>query len=212
MNTRVRSITRELKLHGFLLGSILAVMWGLEIVDLYALRGALDVYGIHPRETDKLVGIAFAPFLHGNLAHLMSNTVPLVIFGWIIMLHQVRDFFIVSLISLLVGGAGTWLVGAPGSVHIGASGVVFGLFGFLLLRGWFRRSIGSILLSVGIFLLYGGILWGVLPTQPGVSWEGHLFGFAGGVLAARLLAGRDRRRVARDRAAAEATRPVVPAV
>jgi membrane associated rhomboid family serine protease len=190
MNTQVRTIGRALKLHGFLLGGILAVMWGLEIVDLYALGGALDAYGIHPRETDKVAGIAFAPFLHGNLAHLMSNTIPFLIFGWIIMLHQVRDFFFVGLLSALVGGAGTWLVGAPGSVHIGASGVVFGFFGFLL--------------SVGIFVMDGGIRWGVLPSQPGVSWEGHLFGFAGGVLAARMLAGRDRRRMAREQAAAAA--------
>jgi membrane associated rhomboid family serine protease len=204
MNDQARSIGRALKMHGFLLGGILAVMWGLEIVDLYALGGALDAYGIHPRETDKVAGIAFAPFLHGNLAHLMSNTVPFLIFGWIIMLHQVRDFFFVGLLSALVGGAGTWLVGAPGSVHIGASGVVFGFFGFLLLRGWFRRSVGSILLSIGIFVMYGGILWGVLPSQPGVSWEGHLFGFAGGVLAARMLAGRDRRRMAREQATAAA--------
>lgn len=208
MKTQVRTIARELKLHAVLLASILAVMWGLEIVDLYVLRGALDVYGIHPRETDKLAGIALAPFLHGNLAHLMGNTVPLVIFGWIIMLHQVRDFFTVSAISMGVGGAGTWMIGAPGSVHIGASGVVFGLFGFLLLRGWFRRSIGSILLSLAVFGMYGGLIWGVLPTQPGISWEGHLFGFAGGVLAARLLAGRDRRRLAREQAA----QPMVPAV
>jgi len=208
MNTQVRSIASELKLHAFLLASILAVMWGLEIVDLYALGGALDAYGIHPRETDKLVGIAFAPFLHGNLAHLMGNSIPLLIFGWIIMLHQVRDFFTVATLSTLVSGVGTWLVGAPGSVHIGASGVVFGLFGFLLLRGWFRRSIGSILLSLAVFGMYGGILWGVLPTQPGVSWEGHLFGFAGGVLAARILAGRDRRQLARE----QALQPALPAV
>ena len=202
MSYRIRSFGRELRLHAYVLAGLLLVMWGLEIADFLVFRGALDVYGIHPRETDKLAGIAFAPLLHVGFAHLVSNTVPILIFGWVILLHAVRDFVVVSLLSALVGGMGVWLVGAPGSVHLGASVLVFGFFGFLLLRGWFRRSVGSILLSIGIFVLYGGILWGVLPSQPGVSWEGHLFGFAGGVLAARMLAGRDRRRVAREKAAA----------
>jgi membrane associated rhomboid family serine protease len=92
---------------------------------------------------------------------------------------------------MLVSGLGVWLFGASG-VHVGASGLIFGYLGFLLLRGYFERNFPSILLSLIVGFLYGGAIWGVLPTQPGISWEGHLFGFIGGVLAARLLARRKK--------------------
>jgi membrane associated rhomboid family serine protease len=103
------------------------------------------------------------------------------------MLRRTSDFFVVSAIAMLVGGLGTWLFGAP-ALHIGASGVIFGYLGFLLLRGYFERKFASILFSVFVGILYGSLIWGVLPGQPGISWEGHLFGFLGGVLAAKLLA------------------------
>jgi membrane associated rhomboid family serine protease len=193
MTERITTVAGTLKLHAWLLGSMVAVMWVLEIVDQGVLGGALDAYGIHPRQVDGLAGIAFAPFLHLGFAHLASNTVPFLIFGWLILLHAVRDFVLVTLLAIVVGGVGTWAIGAPG-VHIGASGVVFGYFGFLLLRGWFRRSIGSILLSLAVGAAYGGLIFGVLPGQAGISWEGHLFGFAGGALGAYALA---RRRPAR---------------
>ena len=189
MSGETRSIGRELKTHAVLLGVLVAVMWVSEAADFLLFRGALNEYGIHPRDTGSLWGIALAPFLHGDFAHLAGNTVPFLIFGWLILLHAVRDFVVVSVVTLLVAGVGTWAVGAPG-VHIGASGIVFGYFGFLLMRGWYRRSFGSIALSIGIFALYGGLLFGVLPGQVGISWEGHLFGFLGGALSARMLAGR----------------------
>lgn len=208
MSYQIRSFGRELRLHAYVLAGLLLVMWGLEIADFLVFRGALDVYGIHPRETDKLAGIAFAPLLHAGFAHLVSNTVPILIFGWVILLHAVRDFVVVSLLSALVGGTGVWLVGAPGSVHLGASVLVFGFFGFLLLRGWFRRSFASIALSVAVFLMYGGLIFGVLPGQAGISWEGHLFGFVGGGLAAWLLSGLDRQRAF----AAQRETPALPHV
>lgn len=186
MQTEKRSITRELKLHAILLATLLAAMWGLEVADALVFAGGLDEYGIRPRETDGLWGIVFAPFLHGSFEHLAGNSVPFLALGWLILLHEVRDFVVASLAALVVGGVGTWAVGSPG-VHIGASGIVFGYLGYLLMRGWYRRSIGAVLLSVGVFVLYGGLLWGVLPGTEGISWEGHLFGFLGGALAARLL-------------------------
>lgn len=179
-------IKRELKLHGWLLFLPLAVMWVLQLVNTIPFH-ALVRFGIRPRETGGLLGILFAPFLHGGFAHLMANTIPFLVLGWLILLHNVRDFVVVSLLAMLVGGFGTWLTGAPGSVHVGASGVVFGYFGFLLLRGWFRRSVWSILLSLIIGIAYGGLLFGVLPGQAGISWQGHLFGFLGGGLSAYLL-------------------------
>jgi membrane associated rhomboid family serine protease len=189
MAAEPRSIKQELKLHGWMLAVPLAVMWIVQLVNAVTLH-ALDRFGIHPRELSGLLGILFAPFLHGGFGHLLANTVPFLVFGWLILLHDVSDFVIVSILAMLVGGLGTWLTGAPGSVHIGASGVIFGYFGFLLLRGWFRRSFGAILLSLVMGILYGGLLFGVLPGQSGISWQGHLFGFLSGGLSAYLLARR----------------------
>ncbi len=134
------------------------------------------------------------PFLHGSFAHLAANTLPFVTFGWLIMLRETRDFFIVSALTILVSGFGVWLTGAPNSVHIGASGLIFGYFGFLLLRGYFERSFTSIAISLIVGFFYGGLIWGVLPSQPGVSWQAHFFGFVGGILAAQLL-GRKKRQI-----------------
>lgn len=184
-----RSIFSEFKQQIQLLLGLVALLWAIEIIDQLIFRGALDqLFGIRPRTLWGLVGIVFAPFLHGNFAHLLANTVPLVSLGWLVMLREKSEWVVVSAIAALVSGLGTWLIGAPNSVHIGASGVIFGYFGFLLLRGYFERSVVAIAFSVLVTFLYGGIIWGVLPNQPGISWEGHLFGFLGGVLAARLLA------------------------
>ena len=182
-----KSIARELKNQVIILGGIVAFMWFLEIVDQFFLRGALDIYGIIPHRTIGLRGILFAPFLHGNFFHLAANTVPFVTLGWLIMLRETSDFFIVSAITMLVGGLGVWLTGPSNSVHIGASGVIFGYLGFLLLRGYFERSIISIALSLIVGFFYGSLIWGVLPSQIGISWQGHLFGFMGGAIAARFL-------------------------
>ena len=118
----------------------------------------------------------------------MSNTVPLLVLGFFIMLRRKRDLAYVSVLSALVGGAGIWLIGASNSVHIGASILVFGYLGYLLSRGIFERRFWPIVGSVVVFFLYGGALFGVLPGQAGISWEGHLFGFLGGILSAKLMA------------------------
>lgn len=181
-----RAITRELKTQVTILGGFVALMWLIELVDILVFRQALNIYGILPRHVIGLRGIFFAPFLHGGLAHLIANTLPFVILGWFVMLQETSDFFVVTGITMLVSGLGVWLFGSPG-FHIGASGVIFGYLGFLLLRGYFERNIPSILLSLIVGVFYGSAIWGVLPLQQGISWEGHLFGFIGGVLAARLL-------------------------
>lgn len=186
-----QALTRELKTQGTILGGFVALMWILEIVDI-VLGGALNSYGIRPHQLIGLRGILFAPFLHGGFGHLIANTIPFLVLGWFVMLQETRDFFVVTGITMLVSGLGTWLVGSSNSVHIGASGIIFGYLGFLLLRGYFERNFPSILLSLVVGFLYGGAIWGVLPTRPGISWEGHLFGFIGGVIAARLLARRKK--------------------
>jgi membrane associated rhomboid family serine protease len=184
--SELQAIKRELKGQAILLAGIVALLWVIEGVD--ALFGqALDVYGVIPRSVVGLRGILFAPFLHGSFVHLMANTVPLVVLGWLIMLRETRDFFIVWAVSAVVGGLGTWLIAPANSVHIGASGVIFGFLGYLLARGWFERKPLSVALAVVVGVLYGGAIFGVLPGQVGISWQGHLFGLLGGVLAARLM-------------------------
>ena len=185
-----KAIARELTLQFIILGGFIALMWILELADILVLGQRLNFFGIHPREEIGLRGILFAPFLHGNLPHLIANTIPFLTLGWLVMLQETSDFFVVTAITMLVGGLGVWLFGATGSVHIGASMLIFGYLGFLLLRGYFERNLPSIMLSLIVGFLYGGAIWGVLPTRPGISWEGHLFGFIGGIVAARLLAQR----------------------
>lgn len=188
-NSEAKGLVREFKAQVAILGCFVALMWALEILDLF-LGGALNSLGIIPRTVVGLRGILFAPFLHGNFAHLIANTVPFIVLGWFVMLFRTRDFFSVTAIVMLISGLGTWLFAPPFTVHIGASGVIFGYLGFLLFRGYFERRFGSIVLSLIIGLLYGGLIWGVLPGQIGISWQGHLFGFIGGIVAARLLARR----------------------
>lgn len=166
---------------------IVALLWSIQIVNVGLFDGRLLLHGIYPRQLDELLGVLWAPFLHGNFGHLLANTLPLITLGGLIMLGKAEDFWAVTVISAVISGLGTWLIGSPNSVHIGASGVVFGYFGYLLLRGYFDRSAFSITASMLVILFYGSFLWGVLPNQPGVSWEGHLFGFLGGCLSARLL-------------------------
>jgi membrane associated rhomboid family serine protease len=186
-----RGLVGELKQQLSLLGTLVAIMWVAEVVDQWVLGRQLDLLGIIPRTTIGLRGIVLAPFLHGGFAHLIGNTIPFLMLGWLIMLRETSDFVRVTLVVGLASGLGTWLLGSSGS-HIGASGVIFGYLGYLLLRGFFERRLGSISLSLLVGTLYGSMIWGILPLQRGISWEGHLFGFLGGVLAARILSVRRR--------------------
>ena len=187
MGVEKRSIERGFKLPAVLLGGALLAMWALELVDLLFFGGALDRLGIEPRSVEGLDGILLSPLLHGGLAHLANNSVPFVVLGLLVFLGGLRNFAVTTALSVLVSGLGVWLVGAPNTVHVGASGLIFGYFGYLLLRGYFSRSVGAILLAVALVVLYGGALWGLLPLQTGVSWTAHLFGFLGGALSAYAL-------------------------
>jgi membrane associated rhomboid family serine protease len=181
---------RDDRVRGLMLvGLMAAVMWAVEIVDVVA--GDLDSAGIRPRNVDGLVGIVAAPFLHGGFGHLFGNTIPFLVLGGVIALSGLARVAAVTVIVALVGGLGVWLVAPASTLHIGASGIVFGFITYLIARGvWSRRALH---LAVGVIVLfvYGGTLaFGFVPT-PGVSWQGHAFGALGGILAAWLL---DRRR------------------
>lgn len=182
----VKGLMSEVQAHIAILGGFVGLMWALELLDLF-LGGWLNQFGIRPRSIIGLRGILFAPFLHGNFFHLIANTLPFVMLGWFVMLRRTGDFFTVTAIVMLISGLGTWLFAPSYTNHIGASGVVFGYLGFLLFRGYFERRVGSVLTSIVVGMLYGGMIWGVLPGQIGISWQGHLFGFIGGVVAARML-------------------------
>lgn len=159
------------------------LMWVLEAVD-YATGHALDPYGISPRQPDELLDIVPAAFLHFGWDHLIANTLPLLVLGFMAALRGVGTFLAVSLITILVSGLGVWVTAPVPSNTAGASGLVFGLFGYLVVRGFVDRRIADVALGGVVVVLYGSILWGVLPTTPGVSWQGHLFGLIGGVTAA----------------------------
>jgi len=188
---RVTSVTGALKTQALVLGGMLAVFWGVFVVNSL-LGGSLLRLGVIPRTTVGLRGILFAPFLHGSLNHIVANSFPFLALGWMVMLREERHFIPVTIAGMVGSGLMAWLLGAPGTVHIGASGVIFGYLGFLMLTGWYTRSFGTILLSVIVTLLWGSLVLGMMPTVPGISWQSHVGGFLGGVLAARLVSTRSR--------------------
>ncbi|NOY61865.1 MAG: rhomboid family intramembrane serine protease [Gammaproteobacteria bacterium] len=152
----------------------------------------LQQFGIVPRTFSGLIGIVAAPFLHANLLHLITNTVSLVLLGMLFFTVQGKKSLTISIEIILIGGFLTWLIGRPDSVHIGASGYIYGLLGYALFIGIFQRKWSNILFSAVIFFLYGGALWGLLPVNPFVSWEGHVSGFVAGALCAKF-AGQQQR-------------------
>ncbi|MCG5217074.1 rhomboid family protein [Streptosporangium sp. KLBMP 9127] len=169
-----------------LVALLLGVMWALEIID-YTLGGALDVYGIVAWSPDHLSGILFAPFLHAGFGHLMANSLPLLILGFLAAFRGLGRFIAASFIIVLVSGVGVWFTSSPIYVTIGASGLVFGYFGFVVARGLFDRRALDIVVGIGVAVAYYSLIWGLLPNQEGISWQGHLFGLIGGVVAAWVL-------------------------
>ena len=164
---------------------LVALMWLCYFLALFMGPASLRELGILPRRVDGLDGILFGPLLHVGINHLLGNTLPLVVFSFLALLEGVRRYFVVLAVSWLASGVGVWLFG--GGLTVGMSGVVFGLFAYLMVRGIYNRDLLQLLLGGVLFLIYGSLLWGVLPVNIGVSWQAHLFGAAGGVLAAVLL-------------------------
>jgi membrane associated rhomboid family serine protease len=169
-----------------LVAAMAAVMWGVEIADQVA-DGRLDSYGIEPREVDGLDGVVFAPFLHAGFDHLVGNTIPFLLLGFAIALGGVVRVATVTLIVAVVGGLGTWLVAPANTVHIGASGIVFGYAAYLVARGVYSRSPVQIGVGLVVLAVWGTTLLRGLVPEDGISWQGHLFGAIGGVVAARVL-------------------------
>lgn len=171
-------------------------MWALELLDS-ATAYPLDAYGIVPRSGDGLVGIGAAPFLHLGFGHLAANSLALLILGGLVLLTS-PYFWVVTIAVGLFGGLGVWITGDPHTVVIGASGLVYGYAAYLVALGVFRRSLKNMLVAVVVVLLYGGFVFGVLPGQAGISWQGHLFGALVGIVMARWHAVNAPRRSWRD--------------
>jgi membrane associated rhomboid family serine protease len=169
------------------LGGFVALLFAIELFNALMLRSLNRTFGLRPRSADGLLDIFTFPLLHANLNHLLSNSLPLIIFGFLVFLSGLRVFLTALAFSWLGSGVTVWLIG-NGGITVGASGLVFGLFAFLLVRGFFNHSWRQILLAVVLFMGYGSILLGLLPFVAGyVSWQAHLGGAAGGVVAALLL-------------------------
>jgi len=170
-------------------GGALALMWLVEILDTFAFDSRLQTHGIEPRHVDGLEGVLVAPLLHGGWTHIISNSIPFVVLGALVMTYGLRRWVIATAFITVGAGLATWVLARSGN-HIGASILVFGYFGFLLGMAWFERSVKSVAIAVVVAIAYGGLIWGVVPSDSGVSWEGHLFGVVAGIAAAWLVAGR----------------------
>lgn len=186
------SLAGTVKAQAITLGTPLGISWAALGANTL-LGGALNRFGIVPRSYEGLRGILFAPFLHGSVAHLVANSISLLVLGWLVLAFAGRRrFYWVSAAAALGAGLCAWMLGAPGSVHIGASGVIFGYLGYLMLSGWFARRFWPFLVSAGVTAMWGGMVLGVLPGQIGISWQAHLGGFIGGVWAAKRLHAKSR--------------------
>ncbi|MGE2716679.1 rhomboid family intramembrane serine protease [Mycolicibacterium litorale] len=188
---------------GVTIVSFVVLLYVVELFD--SLTGhQLDNNGIRPLETDGLWGIVFAPLLHANWQHLVANTGPALVLGFLMTLAGLSRFIYATAIVWILGGLGTWLIGNVGAHcpyvgvrcetnHIGASGLIFGWLTFLLVFGFFTRKVWEIVVGVVVLFVYGGILLGVLPGTFGVSWQGHLCGAVAGVIAAYILSSPERK-------------------
>lgn len=177
---------------GFLFaGGYVLVIWTVHLVNVLIFGGQLVYFGIHPLDVSSLWHIFTSPLLHANVEHLVSNTIPGAVFSFLIGMSRARVWWEVTAIVVLLGGAGVWLLGGVGTNHIGASGLVYGWLGYLLVRGLFNRSVVQILVGVGLGVFYSGLVWGVLPGVPGVSWQAHLFGAVGGIAAGVFITSDD---------------------
>ncbi|MEM7730710.1 MAG: rhomboid family intramembrane serine protease [Pseudomonadota bacterium] len=177
---------RILLLRLSVLAAFVAALWVVQTVNWatgYALNRA---FGLIPRAAAGLDGIAGMPLLHGGFGHLASNTPPLLVMGALLATTATRALAAVNAIIVGVGGLLVWLFGGT-AIHVGASGLIFGWFGFLVVRGMVDRSPITLGAAALVGVLYGAMIWGVLPGRPGVSWEAHLFGFLAGAAAAFLI-------------------------
>ncbi|MBV2362251.1 rhomboid family intramembrane serine protease [Streptomonospora sp. NEAU-YY374] len=184
---------------GFLtVAAMLVAMWVLEIVDT-VLGGALDAaFGLRSWVMANAWSVLTYPFMHADFNHLIGNSVPFLVLGSLVAFSGLGRFVWTTLIVMVVSGIGVWLFTPEGALTVGASGLVFGYFGYTVLRGIVERRTVDIVIMICVVVFYGSLIWGVLPQQEGISWQGHLFGFIGGLFAAYILPRRRRRPAAAE--------------
>ncbi|MEM9280989.1 MAG: rhomboid family intramembrane serine protease [Verrucomicrobiota bacterium] len=170
-----------------ILSATLIVLWTIEVADQVLLNEGLDRFGIRPWDFSRWPGIFLHPFLHGSYEHLLGNSIGIVLLGGAILLRGDREFVLVTLSSTIIGGLGVMVIGGIGTVHIGASGVVFGYFGYLCTIAFFEKSLSAMVHSVATIFVHWSMIFGVFPGEPGISWQCHLFGMLGGVIAAKNM-------------------------
>ena len=189
---RIASQWAVAKKHLMMVLIFVGILWVVFIVDALLPDSWIDLrtFGIRPLTLAGIPGIAAAPFLHVNLSHLMGNTLGLVILGWILIISGKRIFLRVCLVTALVSGAGAWTFGQQGIIHEGASGVLYGMIGFLLARGWFARRLLWTLTAFLVGFMHLAQLFTLLQNDPNVSWSSHFWGLAGGIALAWWMYGR----------------------
>ena len=165
---------------------LLAGLWVLELLDQLS-GNQLDQLGIHARELDGMPEIFTAPFLHAGWDHLISNSLPFLVLGFLVLLSGIARWLVSSLIIIVISGMAAWFLTPANTIILGASGLIFGWLTYLLARGIWSRRPAQVVIAVLVLLLYGGLIWGVFPGNTGISWQAHLGGAIGGVLAAWLL-------------------------
>lgn len=166
------------------LGIFIAMLWMIEAIN-HLMGHRLNVLGIFPGSATPFPGVLFAPLLHGSFQHLAINTLPLLTLGWLVALDGFGRYVGISFFIAMVGGCAVWFFGRN-AFHVGASGLIFGYFGFLVSKGFLDQSLSSVFIASTIVVVYGGILFGVFPLTEGVSWETHFFSLLAGVLASFL--------------------------
>jgi membrane associated rhomboid family serine protease len=165
---------------------LLVGLWVLEFLDQLS-GNELDQFGIHAQDVDGLPEILTAPFLHAGWDHLISNSLPFYVLGFLVLLSGLARWLASSLIIIAISGMTAWLFTPPNTIILGASGLIFGWLTYLLARGIWSRRPAQVVVAVLVLVVYGGLIWGILPSTAGVSWQAHLGGAVGGVLAAWLL-------------------------
>jgi membrane associated rhomboid family serine protease len=194
-----RIVPANPKAAGIIALGFTALLYLVELADVIV-PGDLDHAGIQSRTLSGLDGVIWAPLLHNGWSHLFSNTVPVLIFAFLAMAGGIGRWIAVTATIWILGGLGVWLTGPTGAYTVGASGLAFGWLAYLLVRGVFNRSFGQIGVALVLLFIWGGMLWGILPGHPGVSWQGHLFGALAGVLAAWVVSARAASKRSKSRA------------
>lgn len=162
----------------------LAMLWGFDIFN-WMIGSRLNILGIYPRHPFGLIGILFSPLLHQDMNHLLFNTIPLFVLGLALLANSPEIFFWVTIVVAGVGGFAVWLFGRK-AMHIGASGLISGYFGYVLVTAYLQPSFTTVLLAGLVLYYFGGIFFGIFPQEEAISWESHLLGFLSGILSAFL--------------------------